>query len=286
MIAKTKSLFVLLLLSLALAACGPSAEELDALSTQAAATVVAGFTATAQALPTETPLPPATETPAPTEVPPTETPAATNTPEPTVTPSLTPTSTLPSGDPRLTLGDPDWISTFDERNWFLYEDDHIKMDIVDQKLVLTAFLPESWEGWSTTGFRLEDFYLEITGTTGSECSGKDRYGMIVRASQPNEGYLFGISCDGFFRLRSWDGETFVTLVNWTASDLINTGPGQTNRVGLMARGEELRMYINGVEAGVIEDDTFDRGAFGIFVSSAATEDFTVTVSDVRYWNLP
>lgn len=268
------------------AACAPGPDPGE-VSTQAAQTVVAGFTETARAAPTDTP--PPTDTAEPTPLPVTDTPAPTATALPTSTqtntPAPTPTLTPPPGDPATTLGNPTRIVAFDPNTWFLFEDDHIKMEIVDDELVLTAFNPESWEGWSTTGFVLEDFYLQVTGAFGDDCAGKDRFGMIVRAGEPNEGYQFGISCDGFYRLRSWDGETFTTLVDWTAGSSILAGPGAENRIGLMARGEELRLYVNGVEVAVVEDGAFDRGAFGVFVSSAATEDLTVTITDVRYWIL-
>jgi hypothetical protein len=269
-------------------ACAPGAAELDAQATQVAQTVVAGITATARANPTGTPLP--TDTPEPTEPPATATTAPTATlPLPTATdtatPAPTPTATLPAGDPALTLGAPTRVLAFDPNVWFLFEDDHLKMEIEDGQLELTAFNAESWEGWSTTGYVLENFYLEVTGTTGPECSGKDRFGVIVRADDPNEGYLFGISCDGFFRLRSWDGESFTTLQEWTSSSHIRIGPNETNRIGLMARGDELRLFVNGFEVAVVEDDAFDQGAFGVFVSSASTEDFIVTISDARYWVL-
>ena len=283
---KILRLTILSILMYLVAACGPSAAEQAAQETQVAETVVAEITETAQANPTDTPAPTATETVEPTAAP-TETtvPTATDTPAPTETPTTTPTATFPAGDPALTLGNPSRVLDFNASTWFLFEDDHMKLEIEDGALELTAFLPESWEGWSVTGFHLDDFYLEMTGTFGEDCSGKDRFGMIVRADTPNEGYLFGISCDGSYRLRSWDGQAFVNLVNWTTSTHIKTGPGQTNRIGLMARGNVLSLFVNGVELAVVEDTLFGQGAFGVFVSSAETEDFTVTISDARYWVL-
>ena len=84
--------------------------------------------------------------------------------------------------------------------------------------------------------KISNFYLEIQGTSGDSCQGKDRYGLIFRAPDPNQGYLFGISCDGFYRLRAWDGEKFSGLISWRQSEYIHTGPNQTNRIGVYGKG--------------------------------------------------
>lgn len=283
---KSTLMLVIPALLAVLFACSPEPATQDPgmVQTNEMETVVASFTRTVEALPS------ATEALAsPTPVPPTATSLALETPtlEPTETPLPSPSPTLTLEDPKTELGGPTWQANFqDPSRWFLFDDDHVKFELDNQTLVMTAYNADGWEGWSMVRPAESDFYLEMTGLSGETCTGRDRYGMIVRATTTNEGYLLGMSCDGHFRLRSYDGETFQTLIDWTFSQAIQTGANQTNRLGFMAQGARLGLYINGIQVAEILDDTFSEGSFGFFISAAATENWTVTVLDALYWDLP
>jgi hypothetical protein len=278
----------------------------DAAVTAAVQTLVVELTQgairleTQQAQATETPLP--SPTPAPTdEIPPTPTPLPTDTPAPSPTltftptlapptpsptPQLTPTQTPLASDPRPGLGSPTFRDTFqDAANWNLWEDDHARMEIRDSQLVMTAFNPDFWNSWNFTGGRAQNFYLEITGSSG-QCSGRDRFGLIFRAPENNRGYLYGISCDGRYSLWIWDGTTETRLVEWTSSPHINTGPDQTNRIGVMARGNQISLYANGNLLANVADGTYESGRYGVFVGAAATENYTARIDELAFWDNP
>ncbi|HZD55283.1 MAG TPA: hypothetical protein VE136_01060 [Anaerolineales bacterium] len=265
-----------------------AAQTIIAQLTQAAGTMAPSAESPTQAPETIT-SEPGSETPsseAPTETPtPTESQESTSTPTPTATP--TPTN-LPS-DPGAALGEPDFLDTFQNGdNWALYEDDHVRFRINDGTLRMVAFNPELWDGFVLSWPVIDDFYLEMTATT-KTCSGRDNYGLVARAGNSDNGYaayLFGISCDGRYSLRIWDGENFTRLVDWTESEHIEAGSDQTNRIGFMADGDILSLYANGSLLEKTQDDTFDEGKFGVFVGSANTSDFTVLDDEIAYWELP
>ena len=49
------------------------------------------------------------------------------------------------------------------------------------------------------------------------------------------------------------------LVNLTASDLINKGKDQANRLGVAAVGDTLTLFINGAKVNQVIDDTYREG---------------------------
>jgi len=58
-------------------------------------------------------------------------------------------------------------------------------------------------------------------------------------------------------------------------------------MGLLADGDRLTLYANGVRLAEIEDDTFDEeGNFGIFVGARQSDDFTIRVDEIAYWENP
>jgi hypothetical protein len=241
------------------------------------AAIEASATADLAIAPTGTPSPTATGTPTST---PTETPTI------SLTPTQASTATLPPEDPRADLGDPTWQAAFkDDGSWFTFEDEQSSIQAVEGVLVMQSFKANDYATWSLTYPKLTDFYLEMTATSGDACQGRDRYGLMARASDPTHGYLFGISCDGYFRVREYDGEKFTEIEPWQYSDYILTGPNQTNRLGFMAQGDELAVYANGHLLAKFSDDSHGRGTFGAFIAAAKTPGFTVKVTRVVYWEI-
>jgi hypothetical protein len=232
----------------------------------------------------------------PYEPPATETPTATGTPDTTTTPTstveMTPTPTTETtptgGDTNLPSGNPAWKDTFSSGgNWPLYEDDHVRFTVKDGNAVMTAFNPDYYEGWMLSWPELTDFYLEGIFKTG-DCSGRDRYGLMVRSTSPDDsyiGYLFGVTCDGRYSLRTWDGEQFEDIIPWTVSNQIQAGSGKTLKLGFWAKGDHLILYVDRNRVGEVRDTIHTKGKFGLFIGAVATSNFKVEVEEIAYWNL-
>jgi hypothetical protein len=231
----------------------------------------------------------------PYTAPATEVPSATATVELTSTPTPTPemtttaTPTPSSGDTSLPTGNPDWKDTFDSGvNWPLYEDEHVRFAVKDGKAVMTAFNADYYEGWMLSWPDLKDFYLQGIFTTG-ECSGRDRFGLMARSTAPAGiyvGYLYAISCDGRYSLRTWNGEKFTEIIPWTANEAIQTGSNKTYRLGLRAEADELMLYVDGKRLAQIHDDTYTEGKFGVFIGAGQTVNLQVEIDEIAYWTLP
>jgi len=286
------------LVSLGAGACSvvqpPAEPNADELATRVSGTLTAIPPAILLPTAIETSAPSPSEAPATTDAPPppTETPAASATPLPSLTPtaSQTPiaTRTLPADDPRATLGNPTWRDDFvSGANWPLGEDSFTRAQVEDGELVLTGLT--TTDGWRLTWPVVKDFYLEMTLETGT-CAGSDHYGLMARVPdlhEANRGYLFGVSCDGRYSLRAWDGEAMTNLVRATASASIKTGSAQENRVGLLVTGNQLILYVNGVRLTELEDSRFsEEGSFGVFVGARQTSNFAIHVDEIAYWENP
>lgn len=294
-----KNLPLILVSVLLLAACRMPAETQEPqppeyqIATSVAATLAAKSGAP---LPTAAPAEPTASAPDATAPPSTATaiPSPTSTPSPTATPTSTPTETptpTPTevpGDPAEVLGVPSWKDNFQSKdNWNGFEDSQSKFVLKEGAFYLTAKKANSYEAWTISWPVIKNYYLEYTGEFGEECTGKDRFGMIFRAPNFNEGYLFGISCDGSYRLSAWDGEEYTVLKSWTRSPHLNQGSEAQNRFGIKAKDQKLTGYLNGHEAFSITVDMYNKkGKFGVFAAASKTPGFTAQVTRVRYWELP
>ncbi|NMB90829.1 MAG: hypothetical protein GYA17_20910 [Chloroflexi bacterium] len=244
-----------------------------------------------EALATETP----TEMPTETPLPVTETPAESPTPDGTLTNTPVPSFTAPATDPRLRLGNPtstDPMDNADTWGWPLGPSEYTSMDFRDGAMVLAGLTSVS--GWRlpiTEAFTNQ--YIEMTVRTGT-CTGNDNYGIMLRVPvfrEADQGYLFGVSCDGKFNLRKWDGKVLpngraTTLISWKANPAIVPGANQTNRLGVMVVDSRLIVYANGVQLGEASDSSYPSGYFGVFVDPDQTQNFTVYIDEMSYWTNP
>jgi len=144
-----------------------------------------------------------------------------------------------------------------------------------------------YNGWLLSWRKDLNFYIETTGTV-ETCSGRDSYGLMFRAPASDKGYigyLYGISCDGRYSLLSWDGEVMTQILDWTPSTHLAAGSEQTHRIGVLAQGNELKLYAQGELLTTLTDTTHGEGLFGLFISAAQTPNFTTNVEEFLYWDL-
>ena len=189
------------------------------------------------------------------------------------------------GGDDLVLGDPTWRDTFaSSAYWFMVDTDDTYFEVKDGNLIMESINAGTIDEWGLSNRpALEDFYLEITARTGDVCSGLDRYGVLIRAPDSSQGYVYGFSCNGRYRIYKWDGETYTGLREWTASPHILSGPNQTNRLGIWAAGDTFRLYANGKFLTEVSDDEYEEGRFGLFIGSTDTDHFKVYVEEAAYW---
>lgn len=231
---------------------------------------------------------PNTETPMVLSTVPVEIPTiSSNTITPTITIVPLATAALSADDPRSSLGSPTWSDRFDGNPHFgVFTDENVRVEQKDHSLVMTALQPNGWHSWTMSSPTLDNFYLEATTTT-STCSGKDRYGLFFRAPDPNQGYFLSFTCEGNFAIRKWDGSAFTDLlISSSPSAAINPGGNQTNRIGIKAVNHSLTIFANGVNIGETQDTSISQGTFGLLIAAYATQNFTVKVTEVDYWDLP
>ncbi|HTX80103.1 MAG TPA: family 16 glycoside hydrolase [Longilinea sp.] len=253
-------------------------------------TTVAPTVALASETPTVTPTPGEpttlpTLTPKPTE-------SLVPTDEFTATPTNAPTATFAPDDPRYALGTPTWSDSMaNSNNWPTGDNDYSSITFKNGEMLLTG-LTTSY-GWrlSTTAGVLSNFYLEMTARFDS-CNGTDSMGLFFRVpdqAMADRGYLFGLQCNGQYYLKRWDATidaptgTMYNLSMPHATDAYL--PNELNRIGVLAAGNNIKLYINGVLVNEVANDVWTTGYFGVFVKGTETSNLLIHVTNVSYWTM-
>jgi len=280
----------LLLLAAISAACNRQASAPPAalLQTGVAATLTAG------------PPLPATRTSPPSATPsftltPTLTRTATAQPSGTVDPSPTITlAPLPTDDPRFGLGlnlaAPSYRDDFSQPlTWGEPVDENVTNVWQDGHLKTSDLLADPFIWWSTTisDANAGDFFAEVAAEI-EACAGKDAAGFSGRVggASLDSGYALEVSCDGHYRLRRFSEGTVQVLRDWSPSEAIARGPNASNRLGLLADGDQVTAFANGIVLGPpVQDSSLGFGTFGLYASARETPGVAVNFDDFALWHL-
>jgi len=216
------------------------------------------------------------------------TPAETLEPHSSLTPE--PSITVAEIDFSSQLGSPSYSNPMNSGSAFGldaagYDDGFTRIVMSDGNMVLTSYPTTGWRGWRLTDKNLSNFYLEGTVIT-QTCAGKDQYGLVFRAPDYSngEGYFFGVTCDGKYSLLLSDGNRYRTLIDWTSSEKIVSGSNQTNRLGVLAEGSSIDLYINGEKVNHTDDSNYLTATkIGAFILALNTPGFTVKLDQLNLW---
>jgi hypothetical protein len=126
---------------------------------------------------------------------------------------------------------------------------------------------------------LTDFYLEVTAEP-SLCLNGDNYGIQFRMSSPGDFYRYIISCQGKIRLERLKGGVGQVLLDWSNSAQAMPNPSGTYRLGIWAKGKELKLYLNGMLQFSATDDSLASGGLALFARSMGDNPVTVGFSNL------
>jgi hypothetical protein len=213
-----------------------------------------------------------------------------------VPPTPTPFAVTDEDDPRsiLDLSSPDVVDYFiNGDDWYEYDSaGFASYQVTDGQLVGKDYDPEKLGVyWSFNSRPSGNTYVEISATNG-DCIGKDAVGLVMRidAQQTPSGYALEVSCDGSWRFLRYRpaGKSTEEYISWTPSDVIRTGNGATNRLGLWGYAGKFNMFVNGFQVGDYFDNnySYSYGYFAAYVRAAATYDLPAYFDDFAMWDIP
>lgn len=133
------------------------------------------------------------------------------------------------------------------------------------------------------GIANQDFGDVVIEVTAEQISGpandNNDYGVMCRIQPNNDGYFLLISGDGYYAILKRANDQFENLVDWTPSDVINTGDSQ-NQIQAVCDGSSLALTVNGQSVATASDSEFSHGDIALTATSYETDS-----TEVRFDNL-
>jgi hypothetical protein len=167
--------------------------------------------------------------------------------------------------------------------WNVGENDFSNLFIADGVLSIQMKLPGA-VAWAVNGFAGQDFYFQGTTRVGA-CRAGDYYGLVFRSQNDANLYLFGVSCDGEYRVVRRENGDFRFLVDFTFAPEIVAGSNTTNLLAVRATGGQLSFFVNDHFLTSLGDAGVSSGLFGVFAKSYETGNLHVDFDDLSAWEL-
>ncbi len=172
----------------------------------------------------------------------------------------------------------------DKYYWYLFDSSTGEGKIEDETFILVAKEPERVE-WTFGGKKFGNAYVTAkTLVPDTTCKAGDNWGMIFRMKDNANFYMFGVSCDGKYRLLKRVDGAWETIVDFADSDAI-ADLGQRNVLGVRAAGNQISLYTNDQFLVTVADGTFAEGVVGMYVGSRLTPNLTVSFDDIAVYTI-
>jgi hypothetical protein len=196
----------------------------------------------------------------------------------------------------LNLGDPTWYSDFEKDTWrwslSLANTSKATFELKDNKLLMSTLSKPATRWMIGSNTHAYTQLVQADFTTGATCSGKDGYGMALRAEDIgggvyNRAYIFQFTCDGQYRLYYMDGAEKVEIVPFSASPHIKQGPNKTNRMSALILGGKIALFANGEKVLEVKNQIpgDNTGIYGLMITTSDTDKLQVYVDDFKLWIL-
>ena len=137
---------------------------------------------------------------------------------------------------------------------------------------------------SLLGHESSDFMLEgLVAPLQGPASGFYDYGLLYRAQDEANYYLFAIGGDGYYSVMRVERATVTPLMVWQQFPHIKRG-SQLNRLLVSCAGAVCTFRVNDESVATVEDDRWLSGDVGLWARSS--EEVTLQFESVRMWVPP
>lgn len=167
-----------------------------------------------------------------------------------------------------------WDDAFDTYTRKVYGNNRYQIEINASNLV----------AWGLANRDIANFEIEVEARQ-EDGDEKSSYGLLFRFVDRENFYRFDVSGDGYYLVSKFVEGEWVTLVDWTQSEVINKGDAG-NVLKVSAFGPNITVWANGQQLANVTDDSLEHGNFGFFAGTFA-EPFTwVSFDNLKVWAPP
>ncbi len=205
----------------------------------------------------------------------------TATAQPPAVPSPTAESRLPPGIGSIIFRDPmdsnhsEWPLSSDSAGSASFTSGMFTFTVRTPRTSILSVLPRDFPS---------DVYVEVTVTTEFCGADLDAYGILFRV-QTERNYRMAFTCSGQIHLERDLGFILEGAKAWQPAPGLLSGAPAENRIGLLIRGSEFRVFAAGLEVYSTNEPLIPSGRLGLFARTEKSNLLTVAFRDLVVYSL-
>ncbi len=171
--------------------------------------------------------------------------------------------------------------------WGFPNEDNVRLIPSDHPELRAKFSPEDTLFYvlNTTGY-FDDVDASVSFSFLDGNVEYVRAGLILRYQKGVGSYNVLVSAQGTYRIgyyeKGSDGSLeWKDILGWTGHAALRPGLNQTNRLRFIARGNRLRVYLNGALATSLHDDRYEDGEVILAVEPGAKSSVEISFFDLQ-----
>jgi hypothetical protein len=136
--------------------------------------------------------------------------------------------------------------------------------------------------WETGDIAAGDFLAEVDV---SHYDGPliNEGGLLFRYVDSQNFYLFSVSSDGYYVVKKLADGEWNNLIEWTETDAADTGSRSTNRLMILAEGDQFAFFINDELVAELEDDSYSEGAIALVAGTLDDYEVDIAFDNFTLW---
>ena len=138
--------------------------------------------------------------------------------------------------------------------------------------------------WEVGDIDAADFLVEVD-VSHYDGSLVNEGGLLFRYVDDENFYLFTVSSDGLYAVKKLEDDEITTLIDWTESDALETGERSTNRLMVLAEGDQFALFINEELVDEVVDDTFTEGSIALVAGSLDEYEVDIAFDNFALWHI-
>lgn len=171
----------------------------------------------------------------------------------------------------------------DMGDWAPFESDSVEYDASKGTLDFTFSAPNTLS-WVELPDSPTNYYVEADATVASKVDAAE-YGIIFNYVDSQNFYLFAVNDGSNYSVWHLNNNAWETVADWQESDILKSGEGNTNRLGLLVQGKHVTLQANDEVLSDFDLDEDASGGVALAAGTFADANLIMKYDNVALWDL-
>ncbi|GAB4523140.1 MAG: hypothetical protein Fur0018_05730 [Anaerolineales bacterium] len=162
-------------------------------------------------------------------------------------------------------------------SWDVFDGENSTVNIADGAYFISVN-PDNYYAWGNANQNFDDVIISVSAQPTQPVGDAD-FGVMCRYQDKDNFYALEVSEDGYYAIWKQESGEYISLVDWTASDLVPSD-GSPITIQAICTDNTLKLAVNGHLLAEVQDASFSHGDIGLLAGTWDTGGVEIRFDDV------